>query len=798
MAKIQTYITIGGVDVTSSCFKWTFTDTYGQEIPEMTLTMSWQVYDTLTPENGDEVIVKRGPTTGQENNVFRGNVDIVNKNKPFVEIICKDKLIALVRKSVNTSFDKDIDPEAGVASELMDTLVTEYGELSTNSGATVVSTGTTVLIEKFVCRKTDIYERVMTLAEIFEYQIYYNYDDDYVYIEPQGYSTNTNNLIVGDNVKNVPKWSFDNSQLCNNIRVEGAEQEVETTESGQIGVAAGYSQTSILLTQSPISTKVFCDAADPPTTLRTGGALGATTTFDYYVDEINNLIVWNTSQYTPGANDFVETRYSYPRPIPVIRKNNASIALYGEASTTKHFSDIKTVEDAINRGDKYLSTYSTPFVKVELHVPEIDNDYRAGEMVRVVDSTNDEDRTLPINKVVRTWPHQFDKISVGNKEWTIAEYNRLTLDKIKRLEEEFSKNQDVLIQIVDLDRTIPYKRRDIKVRKRTAAGTDQFIADHPIYGLVGTAKWGDQDMGAYSWEFVHQGGERYKEYLYDYDYAVDEGDWTVQDDCDSIAWNTAGNAATPSLNYNTYKTGKTSLNLLKTAGGVSAVWEKTLGGTFDGTGKAFRLWIRIRDSAVMNKFSTLGNGLQIRVGSDNANYFHFDNPFGTQELIVGWNLLGFDFATAGTIGAPNVAVLDYLEVRVITENAGDTLTGDELIMDTWLTGDSEAKFNMRNTRIDFEANDIWYSNYIFKGTTFSWATLSVDNPTGTLTYEISADGGSNWQALTLDSRTALTDSDATGVKLRITETGSAPATLENTTGTFGENSSPAIQLFMEV
>ena len=648
-----------------------------------------------------------------------------------------------------------------------------------------------------VCRKTDIFERILTIAGVYDYQIYYNYDDDYVYFEPTGYTTNVNDLTVGDNVSDIPKWEIDNTQVINQIRVEGAEQEVETTESGQIGVATGYNQVDILLTQSPISTKVFCDAANPPTTLRTGGQEGVTTTFDYSVDEINNKIIWNTSQYTPGANDFVEIRYSYPRPIPVLRKRQSSIDSYGLSDTTKHFTDIKTVEDAINRGDLYLATYAEPFVRTKLKVPAIDNDYRAGEQVRVVDTYNVEDRTLTITKVERNFPHKYDSISVGDSEYSIAEYNRMILDKIKRLEEEFSKNQDILIQIVDLDRTIPYKRRYMKMQKRVAAGTDQFILGHNVYGLVGTAKWGDQDMGARTEETVHQGDNRYKEYIYDYDFAIDEGDWTVEYNCDDTSWGIAGDAIAPILNYNTYKTGTTSLQLTTGTGAGSSTWTKTLGATFNGTGKGFRVWIRIKDSTALGNFSAMGNGLQIRVGNDAANYFYWDNPLGQAELIVGWNLLGFNYATASTVGSPSAATLDFLSIVMIPQGAA-VWTGDDIIMDSWITTDNEVDFDVPNNRIDFAANDVWYSNYLFKGTTFSWATLSVDNPTGTMTYEISADDGSNWQALTLDTRTALTNADATGVKLRITETGGATARIANTTGTFGQNSSPAIELFMEV
>ena len=538
---VLTYVTINGVNVTSKVLRWTFIDTYGSEIPDLSLELSSSILTTIIPENGQEVIVTRGPVTGQEFNIFKGNVDTVNKNVPYIEIKCKDKLIALVKTDVNISFDKDIDSEAGVASEIANTLITTYGGLSTNSGATVVSTGAVVLLDKFLCRKTDIFERVKWIANTFDYQIYYNYDDDYVYFEPQGNSTNVNALIVGTNVCNIPKWEFDNTQLVNQIRVDGAEQMVETTESGQIGVTSGYTQTSIILTKSPFSTKVYCDAATPATTLRIGGTIDGTAIadYDYSVDVENRQIIWNTTTYTPGASDYVEVRYTYPSPVPVLRKRATSISAYGLSSVTKSFSDIKTIEDATNRGNIFLDTYAEPFVRVQLNVPDISNDYRAGQMVTIVDNANGENRELVINKLIRSYPHKFDQIHCGNQEYALAEYNKLTLDRIKRLEEAQNKNDDILIQIIDLDRTIKPRRRYIKLQKQSIAGDtliwnhptygiwneykwgstaqSSFVLGSPSYGILGTSELGSQASAAVTMKLV-QGKMTYQEYAYDTDF----------------------------------------------------------------------------------------------------------------------------------------------------------------------------------------------------------------------------------------------------------------------------------------
>ena len=654
MTKILTYITIGGVDVSSYVYEWEQTDTFGDEIPEAVVTFSWAILAAASFDIGDTIVIKRGETTGQENNVFTGTIDYVSKTKPYVEVMAKNPLIDLVRKSVNTSFDINVDPEAGVGSAIVDTLITEYGGLSTNSGATVIGTGAVVTWEKFVCRQTDIYERVKTILDVHDYQMYYNYDDDYVYVEPIGYQTNVTQLEVGVNVTGIPTWEEDATQLVNKIRVDGAEAYAETTESGQIGVTTGYTTSTIDLLNSPFSTKVFCDAANPPTTLRARGIIGSTTTFDYSVDEELNTITWNTAQYTPGGSDFVEIQYTFPRPIPVVRKNDVSIAAYWESYINKKYSDIKTVEDAIYRGDVYLATYATPFLSVTVNVPEIDNDYRVGETVTVVDTYNNKNESLVINSIKKKWPHKYDEISLGDKTYKEAEYNRLTLDKIKRLEEEFTKNEDILIQIIDLTVDIDYEKRYLMVQKRSIDGAGVWLWGNASYAIFDTSTWS------------HDGG---------------------------------------------FVIGSATLGVLGT-------------GRLGGAG--------------------------------------FD-AFATIKLIQGNN------------------------------------TYKELCYDTDFddAASSNATFDTGNFRIDFTAGQVWYSDILFLGATYTKATATLGTLTGSVTIEVSADGKINWQTLTEGVQTVLTNTDGTGVYIRLTEDAAGAARVANTTDAYGQRTAPAIQLFME-
>jgi hypothetical protein len=801
MVRVKTYVTIAGTDVSSRIFGWRFIDTFGNEIPDAEISTSKNVISDLTIAQGDEVIIKRGATTGQEENVFKGNVDTIVKSGAKYIVKCKDKLIQLVRRDVNTSFDKDIDTEAGVGSKIADTLITSasFGGLSTNSGATVQSTGTTILLQKFVCRKTDIFERVKTIADIYDYQIYYNYDDDYVYFEPTGYQTNANVLTVGSNVSNLPNWEFDNTYLINQIRVEGAEALVETTETQQLAAAGvgDYNVTDFLLANSPASVKVYVDAANPPTTLKTGGVIDATTTFDYSVDEQNKKIVWNGA---PTVGHYAKVDYSYPAPIPVVRKKPTSIDTYGLSSTTKHFLDIRTVEDASNRGNLYLNAYSEPFVRTTLHVPGISNDYQVGQKVNVIDATNDEDRELTINKIVKSFPHKYDIISVGNKEFAVSEYNRLTLDRIKRLEEELSKNDDILIQIVDYSRTFTPRRRYFKLVKTGLIMAQSFVLGHADGGKVGINPLGETIDTNVTVKIV-QGNMTYREYAYDEDFkGVTTSSAAIREYLSS-GYNGSTSAFLANWRAQTFTIGNVGVDQPITVSSVKLRLYRT---NSPGT---LTLSIQAVDG------SNEPDGVDLSTGTIDGDIITTDTDGDWYEFTMS----SYELQASTQYGlvlralsgdASNTVVWKYRTLGnlytggkyAISTDSGASWalqTNADCMFEVYGTINEAftATFNTTTKDITFADGEVATFGPLDIGSTLSFVTLTLGTVVGTLLLEISSDNKDSWQTVTDGTRTAVSSSNGTGTYIRITSTG--VSTIDLTQDSFGQNTEPVIKLKME-
>jgi len=166
----------------------------------------------------------------------------------------------------------------------------------------------------------------------------------------------------------------------------------------------------------------------------------------------------------------------------------------------------------------------------------------------------------------------------------------------------------------------------------------------------------------------------------------------IVDNCDVITgW--SGNAdATISLNSITYKEGVASIDLSKTGtASVNCSMSKTTtSGNF--TNRQLDFWIYIKDATAYAKL-TASNCLEIRFGSDGSNYYKWNKN--ASDLAVGWNWL-HDLSTSNATiqGTPMITACDYTLIQYTTNNASDTTSaGDVIIDDIYLT-DTDDYYNV--------------------------------------------------------------------------------------------------------
>ena len=486
-AIMKTEVLIDSEDISlTRLLKWKITESAGQEVRECIIETTRKIYNDLPDlDSGKTISIKRGYTTSTDQFVFDVYVDRIDKDGAKIIIFGKDKMIDLIRNSVTYSYDGVSFPSTEAkGSDIAKDLIETWGGMT----AEVVDTGSVLILDKFICNGVDIFSRLQILADIYDYQIYYDSDDGKVHFEPKGYTSSSESLVVGgasNNVSDVPKWTFDNTQCINTLIVKGAVQEVEDEEffSGD-----GSANQVFTLSKQPLVVQMWENVAST-WVLKVPGVEDSTSgTYNYTIDKEKKLINCEDSWAPASGTNNVRANYTNAIPVPIQVQDDSSIDKYGVYRSEKYFSDIQDVADAESRGNSWISKHSVPFVQVKLKPVSL-IDYDAGTKIQVTDTINNEDRELVINKITKTYPHNVDELECGDKEWILAEWGKFTLERIRRLEEENQKNTDLLIQIRSEEVDITPEAMYLDVQNKSLVNNG-FILDNPNNAILDTSRLG--------------------------------------------------------------------------------------------------------------------------------------------------------------------------------------------------------------------------------------------------------------------------------------------------------------------
>jgi hypothetical protein len=485
MAK-NILIKINSVDVTAYVSKYRKTETYGYSVAVVEIDFSQNVNSVEELVNGKTLEVWEDSSSPPTTKVFNGNIDGFVLDKGVIHLTGKDELNQLINLEVTQVYDKDVvgNPAYpdGKISDIFIDIVETYGGLSTNSGATVQDSGTAIVLSKFICNHADPFERCKKLAETLNWVFYYRADTGYVYFEPKNYTTNSNVLTVGSNVLGMPNWEYDDSELINIVRVEGASQLVQTFEV----FSGDGAETVFELANSPEDVAVFYSAAKNfGTTARFQSEakvvdiVGATSTHDVEVDKKRATVTCTSFTPANSTNNLL-VEYSYFAPIPVRLKDSASITAYGEREKTITFTDVDSLQDAWKRGENILSKYSEPFKSAKLKVLWTNSlSVRVGQQILVSDEVSVPNvvQYLTIYKVTDYWPEAIVELEVGDKQFTIEEYQANILERVKRLEQGMTSYGDAVTEIEDvvLETTLAPDTTVVKIDLLN----DSFTFGHP-------------------------------------------------------------------------------------------------------------------------------------------------------------------------------------------------------------------------------------------------------------------------------------------------------------------------------
>jgi hypothetical protein len=536
-------IVLNGVDVTAYRVTWDHFVEWDLAIDECTIVFAPSLLNVVTVTAGLSCVVTRGFTTSTDEIVISGQITQIKPLSNQITVTIKGALYEAVKAAQTKSWDLNIDPEGGVGSEIFKDICDNSGlsytpALTVLTDGSIINTGasTASKIVKFIQNDEDDFQKMNELAERYSYTVTYDYDNARVKFEPKGYTIYPVSLNTGVEIPARIQWKENMEQLCNKVKILGA----TVYDKVNPAVFAGP-DTEFQLLKTPEDTEVR-DTSGTGTLYVRGqkniGTIG--TDFDYYVDVEQKKIVFG------AAKNNIWVRYGAQIPMPVVLSDLASINLYGGPTLTPHFkrftySDIKDVADAENRGRAILLKYSTPFVEakeipVVNSVIETNGNIAPGALINIIDSLTAKNVNVFVKIVRKSWPHIYDKITVGDEIWRTEDWQATQMKKINLLFNELNKNQDILIETKDFARTILYERRYVIKYKQSIAGDTlvwghptygiwnefkwgnvaqaSFILGHPSYGILGTSQLGSQASSPIA-IIIIQGKMTYKEYMYD-------------------------------------------------------------------------------------------------------------------------------------------------------------------------------------------------------------------------------------------------------------------------------------------
>ncbi len=631
-------VIINSIDVTDSRIAWVVDKEWKVAIDSAVIELAPSVRDIIVPVSGQTVTIKRGWTTATDKFLFEGQITQIKPQATKIICICKGRLYDAVKEGQTKSWDKDIDTAGGVGSEIFKDLC-DHSQLEYDSSS-IISTGTDTpsKIVKLVQNDEDDFQIMNQLAEFYSYTIDFDYDNTLTRFRPQGYTVYSHVLVVGTDIPGQIKWKENMEQLINKVKILGA-----TVYDKIVDTAAGPT-TTINLSKTPEDTELRYNHASTDTLLVRGvkdvGIFG--TDYDYYIEEDQKKITLATNRSD------LWVRYGAQIPMPVVLRNQTSIDTYGGPKKIPSFkrftfNNLKDVKDVEDKGYSILNKYSTPFITAE-DVPVTDSTLETygiiepGMLVTIADTEfNDRTDNVFVQSVKYSWPHKYDKITVGDEIWRTENWQVAQMEKINKLFSELNKNEDILISTFDFPKNLTITRDSFeRIRYKIC---DSWIAGHWVNGLVGMGTALDDFKGS-----------------------------------SATNWNGTNFVLTDSTDQSLV--GSYSMKCVWSGGvGTGTILSETVIGdlsTYTGiasgtpTKGTIGLWIYLEDSSDITDISLkFGSGPTRYIVCDGKSYSSVDGYGNWDDLTLslqdGWNYILFDISNPESItGTPIWTSVDYI------------------------------------------------------------------------------------------------------------------------------------------
>lgn len=553
-----TKVTINSTDVTSHLINWKET-TPDANINQFVVALEKGVYDTESmirdDPYGTEVLIQRGSLLSTEQNIIRGIILTRETVGQLVTIKVADNLAITKKKKITRTFSSNVDVEEGVISEIFKTLINDYTDLTADD-TSVTNSGTDVIVKRLVANNVSVYKMLQDLAELLNWQFFYDSATDKVYFQPKGTRGSSTTLTVGDNIVQRPIWQRDGNSKIRVLTVQGGPTETGTVQNFN----GDGSEQEFTLAHTPVTiNSIYVNSV-----LQAGGTEGQTLDADYFVDYANKMIKFSDGSVPGAGSGNIIVDYTYLSPITITGENNIP---EGEEITDRR-PNLLTVTDVQTYLENKLERYSEDFLKARILVNQISGAER-GQTVHIIDTNEAIEDDFIVTDIRREFPYKYDVLEVTTEPLDFDDDFANLEDRVRRIEERLIQEEDLVIILKQGSRFFKIGRRWMKVEKRNIAG-ENGIYGNPDFGIYGVSKYGDEQSFGFVLgnskggilgtsilgsnvsdavlKFMQQGGDYYFEDFIDDDFkdSSTTADWTGG----SISFDAEEIASSKTIDYN--------------------------------------------------------------------------------------------------------------------------------------------------------------------------------------------------------------------------------------------------------
>ena len=478
-------IVVDDVDFTNFVLR-TNINKKNRPVQTCTIIVNSKINDTYTIDKtivGNEVTVQRGKIVSTERDIFRGEVISYKKNGSVYELICACKMNIANRIETDYVYDREIDVEAGVGSEIVKSLFDNIGINYTNES--VPTTGAINTLKTFLAKGKTL-KTLQNLADIYGRRFFYRSSDDLGYFIEKASEPTDTELKTTYNIAGRVVWNETGEDIINSLTITGGKQLDWATETFAGPV------DEVTLTVQPIDTEVSADSVE----LERGP--DSSDPKDFYVDVVNRKIIFTTTR----SNIIV--RYSYSVPIKVNVANQTSINNYYKVDRSYIDTKLLNTDDAELSANGLIESRDDVLTSAPIRVIG-NNDIEIGQEVLVKDTINDINMLVSVEGIEIQYPFKPDKIDVGITPMDDIDMDRKINERLTDLEKQLSSVTDVNVTLIN---NLAELGAEAFVKVEVAdADTDVLYFDSDVQG-----DWDDFDWGSDTEESYV---EYYKESGYD-------------------------------------------------------------------------------------------------------------------------------------------------------------------------------------------------------------------------------------------------------------------------------------------